>query len=107
MRLKPKAFDILTNHTGSKSCFSSVTFWAVFFLVVEGVAAHLETALSDGQVAPGDVFSIIRIVAAAIAGCIGRYSASEIIYTPGFLPGRSKSEVEELLTTKNESLKGL
>ncbi|HAX75760.1 MAG TPA: hypothetical protein DCY88_07975 [Cyanobacteria bacterium UBA11372] len=80
-----------------------MTFWAVFCLAIEGISSHLETALNDGQLVPTDIFSIVRIVAATVAGCIGRYNASEIIYTPEFLPGRNKDEAEGLVADKNNA----
>lgn len=98
MRLNPRSTDILSR-PASKSCFCSMTFWAVFFLGLEGVAGHLENALSDGQLASTDIFAVIRIIAATVAGFLGRYNASEVIWTPKGFPGRDKEDAEKLVHT--------
>jgi hypothetical protein len=93
MRSNPKSTDIVTG-IRSKSCFCSTTFWAVFFLAIEGIASHLEDALSDGHLVSADIFAILRIIAATVAGFLGRYNASEILYTPKGFPGRDKEAAE-------------
>ena len=79
-----------------------MTFWAIFLLCIEAVASHLENALSDGQLVPADAFAIVRIIAATIAGFLGRYNVSQIVYTPKGFPGRDKNDAERLASTVEE-----
>ena len=100
MRNQPRSLDILNNQNGAKSIFCSLTFWSLVLLALEGVAAHIETVLTDGHLGVKDIFSIIRIVAATSAGVVGRYNADKLVWTPGGLPGRDRDRAEALVGGK-------
>lgn len=75
-----------------KSIFSSTTFYGAVLSVYCSVVPSIKLC-SIKKCGPADYIDFTGIAASTLMIIIGRYNAKAVVYTPDWLPGRSKKDL--------------
>ena len=83
----------------AKSVFTSKTVWGIIFTAIAAIAPiigkDVDLFTSHQHVNYGqDIAQVIVIICGAAATISGRVDAKDAIYTPNWLPGPNKSDLE-------------
>ncbi|MDF5733019.1 MAG: hypothetical protein PUP92_34770 [Rhizonema sp. PD38] len=98
---QPQNSDLqVSNVSKAKSIFTSRTVWSIVFTTVAAIAPiigkDVDQFINKQPVNYGqDIAQVIVILCGAAATISGRVEAKDPIYTPDWLPGPNKADVEE------------
>ncbi|MFB2917472.1 MULTISPECIES: hypothetical protein [Aerosakkonema] len=84
----------ILSETKSKSIFASKTFWAAALTAVAAIAPIVGEAVKEKKITVDRTVNIVIILATTGATLAGRVQAENSVYTPNWLPGPNKSDLE-------------